>query len=103
MMPPSYGNMKNSNDETRRDIFKKKHQDLHKNGEKWMKETTNNCIPVVVATLIATVVFAAAFTISRLVNDLSRAELVQWTEQCRARFQPELNQAELEQAHEPLG
>ena len=60
-MPPSYENMKNSNGETPRDIFKKNHQDLLIKGKQWMKETANNCI--LVATLIATVVFTAAFTV----------------------------------------
>jgi uncharacterized membrane protein len=34
---------------------------LQENGEKWMKDTANYCM--LVATLIATVVFAAAFTV----------------------------------------
>ncbi|XP_059436321.1 ankyrin repeat-containing protein NPR4-like [Corylus avellana] len=61
IMPPSYVNMKNIEGEIPRDIFKKKHQNLHEEGEKWMKKTANNCI--LVATLIATVVFAALFTV----------------------------------------
>jgi hypothetical protein len=53
--------MKNSKGETPKDIFKKEHKDLQEKGEKWMKETANNCM--LVATLIATVVFAATFTV----------------------------------------
>jgi hypothetical protein len=53
--------MKNSDKETPSDIFIKEHQELYKKGEKWMKETANYCM--LVATLIATVVFAAAFTV----------------------------------------
>jgi hypothetical protein len=60
-VPPSYLTMKNSKGETPKDIFKKEHKDLQEKGEKWMKETANNCM--LVATLIATVVFAATFTV----------------------------------------
>ncbi|XP_059436336.1 ankyrin repeat-containing protein ITN1-like [Corylus avellana] len=61
IVPPSYVNMKNSNGETPLDIFEREHKYLQEKGEKWMKQTANNCI--LVATLIATVVFAAAFTV----------------------------------------
>ncbi|GKA96263.1 ankyrin repeat-containing domain, PGG domain protein [Tanacetum coccineum] len=37
------------------------HKELVKQGERWMKETASQCM--VVATLIATIVFAAAFTV----------------------------------------
>jgi hypothetical protein len=37
------------------------HKDLQKDGEKWMKDTANYCM--LVATLIATVIFAIAFTV----------------------------------------
>jgi hypothetical protein len=62
IVPPSDVNKKNSKNETPRDIFKKAHKDLHEKGEKWMKKTATNFM--LVATLIATVVFTAAFTIS---------------------------------------
>nr|XP_043638584.1 uncharacterized protein LOC122609701 [Erigeron canadensis] len=61
MIPPSYRERKNNDNEIPRDIFTKKHEDLVKNGEKWMKETAAQCM--VVGTLIATIVFAAAFTL----------------------------------------
>ncbi|KAL3747108.1 hypothetical protein ACJRO7_015967 [Eucalyptus globulus] len=41
--------------------FVKNHQNLLENGEKWIKDTANSCM--LVSTLIATVLFAAAFTI----------------------------------------
>ncbi|KAI4380802.1 hypothetical protein MLD38_006950 [Melastoma candidum] len=41
--------------------FKVSHDDMRKNGEQWMKDTSNSCM--LVAALIATVVFAAAFTV----------------------------------------
>ncbi|XP_035541954.1 uncharacterized protein LOC109021318 [Juglans regia] len=44
-----------------RDIFVKTHEELQKNGEQWMRNTANSCM--VVAALIATVVFPAAFTV----------------------------------------
>jgi hypothetical protein len=53
--------MKNTNQKTPWELFIKKHEGLKKQGEQWMKDTTNYCI--FVATLIATVVFAAAFTV----------------------------------------
>jgi hypothetical protein len=61
MMPPSYLNKKNTRDQTPQDIFTKTHKELREDGEKWMKDTSNYCM--LVATLIATVVFAAAFTV----------------------------------------
>jgi hypothetical protein len=60
-VPPPYVNMRNLKDETPWDIFRKKHKELRKDGEKWMKDTANYCM--LVATLIATMVFAAAFTV----------------------------------------
>ena len=54
-------NKKNSEKQTPKEIFKKAHEDLQKHGEKWLKYTANNCM--LVATLIATVIFAAAFTV----------------------------------------
>ncbi|KAK3438682.1 hypothetical protein EUGRSUZ_C03334 [Eucalyptus grandis] len=41
--------------------FVENHQNLLENGEKWIKDTSNSCM--LVSTLIATVLFAAAFTI----------------------------------------
>ncbi|KAK3438691.1 hypothetical protein EUGRSUZ_C03352 [Eucalyptus grandis] len=40
--------------------FVEKHKDLLESGEKWVKDTSNSCM--LVSTLIATVLFAAAFT-----------------------------------------
>ncbi|KAF8036203.1 hypothetical protein BT93_C2032 [Corymbia citriodora subsp. variegata] len=42
-------------------IFVEDHKELLKNGEKWVKDTSNSCM--LVSTLIATVLFAAAFTV----------------------------------------
>lgn len=53
--------MKNSKGQTPGDIFTEKHEHLQKEGKQWMKDTANNCM--IVATLITTVVFTAAFTV----------------------------------------
>ncbi|XP_044478642.1 ankyrin repeat-containing protein NPR4-like [Mangifera indica] len=43
------------------DHFTVNHKTLSEEGEKWMKNTANSCM--IVSTLVATVVFAAAFTV----------------------------------------
>lgn len=50
-------------------IFTQEHNELRKEGEQWMKDTSHSCM--LIATLIATVVFAAAFTVpgGNLSND----------------------------------
>ncbi|KAI3821762.1 hypothetical protein L1987_09334 [Smallanthus sonchifolius] len=57
MVPPMYRKRKNEKGETPKDLFVKKHVALVSKGEDWM----NNYM--LVATLIATIVFAAAFTL----------------------------------------
>nr|XP_023903616.1 ankyrin repeat-containing protein ITN1-like [Quercus suber] len=63
IVPPSYLQKKSIDKEgkTPWDLFTETHNDLKTRGETWMKDTANYCM--VVATLIATVVFAAAFTV----------------------------------------
>ncbi|KAI3934711.1 hypothetical protein MKW98_027342 [Papaver atlanticum] len=51
----------NRNGDTAQSIFTEEHKDLVVKGEKWMKDTSGSCM--LVAALIATVAFAAAFTI----------------------------------------
>ncbi|XP_042477778.1 ankyrin repeat-containing protein ITN1-like [Macadamia integrifolia] len=58
--PSAFSEHVNSNGLKPREVFTEEHQDLVKKGEKWMKDTANSCM--VVATLIATFTFAAAFT-----------------------------------------
>ena len=60
-MPPSYLTMKNSNNLTPWELFTIEHENLRVEGEKWMKVAVN--FYIVVATLIAGVAFAAAFTV----------------------------------------
>ncbi|KAF5790994.1 putative ankyrin repeat-containing domain, PGG domain, ankyrin repeat-containing domain superfamily [Helianthus annuus] len=61
MIPPSYRERRNKDGLTPHELFTKEHKDLLAQGEKWMKETSSQCM--VVAALIATIVFAAAFTV----------------------------------------
>ncbi|XP_042487981.1 uncharacterized protein LOC122068154 isoform X2 [Macadamia integrifolia] len=58
---PLYTETKNLEVRTPAMMFTEEHANLVKQGEKWMKNTASSCM--VVATLIATVVFAAAFTV----------------------------------------
>ncbi|KAF3961104.1 hypothetical protein CMV_014244 [Castanea mollissima] len=61
IVPPSYIKMKNSKKQTPKELFAEEHKKLLKEGEKWMKSTATSCM--LVATLIATVVFAAVITV----------------------------------------
>ncbi|KAI3864267.1 hypothetical protein MKX03_006100 [Papaver bracteatum] len=61
MLPEEYKFMRNNSGETAQTIFTEEHKKLVEKGEKWLKETSGSCM--VVAALIATVAFAAAFTV----------------------------------------
>ncbi|KAK1592792.1 hypothetical protein Q3G72_030447 [Acer saccharum] len=61
MMQHSLRETKNSKGQTPRELFTIEHKKLLHSGEEWMKNTAKSCM--VVATLIATVVFSAAFTV----------------------------------------
>ncbi|XP_050262516.1 ankyrin repeat-containing protein ITN1-like isoform X4 [Quercus robur] len=58
---PSLLKTQNSKNLTPWDLFTMEHENLRRDGEKWMKNTAKNCM--LVATLITTVVYAAAFTV----------------------------------------
>ncbi|XP_042509764.1 uncharacterized protein LOC122085411 [Macadamia integrifolia] len=58
---PPYRDQQNSSGLKPRELFKREHKELLKEGETWMKDTANSCM--VVAALIATFTFAAVFTI----------------------------------------
>ncbi|KAI3667112.1 hypothetical protein L6452_42160 [Arctium lappa] len=60
-VPPYCREEKNDAGCTPLQLFIKNHQDLVSEGEKWMKETANQCM--VVSALITTIVFSVAFTI----------------------------------------
>ncbi|KAK3220223.1 hypothetical protein Dsin_014193 [Dipteronia sinensis] len=65
---PNLREWKNMKDETAKDVFRKEHKELAEQGERWMKDTADSCM--LVSTLIATVLFAAAFTIpGGIIND----------------------------------
>ena len=53
---PSFQKVRNSDNLTQWDLFTKEHENIRREGEKWMKDTANYCM--LVATLITTVVFA---------------------------------------------
>lgn len=61
MLPEEYKFMINNSGDTAQMIFTEEHKKLVEKGEKWLKETSGSCM--VVAALIATVAFAAAFTV----------------------------------------
>ncbi|XP_026429907.1 uncharacterized protein LOC113326385 [Papaver somniferum] len=56
-----YKYTRNEDGNTAKFVFTEQHKDLVEKGDKWMKDTSGSCM--VVATLIATVAFAAAFTV----------------------------------------
>ncbi|WMV44239.1 hypothetical protein MTR67_037624, partial [Solanum verrucosum] len=61
LVPPFLLKVKNYDEKTPRELFTEEHKQLLKDGEKWMKDTANSCM--LVASLIATVVFAVGFTV----------------------------------------
>ncbi|XP_071719176.1 uncharacterized protein [Rutidosis leptorrhynchoides] len=61
IVPPSYKERKNADNLTPHELFTKEHKDLVRQDEKWMKTIAGQCM--VVAALIATMVFTAAYTI----------------------------------------
>ncbi|KAM1040653.1 hypothetical protein ACFX15_029399 [Malus domestica] len=67
IVQPPFIDMKNKQGKTPRELFTSEHEDLLRKGESWMKDTANSCM--LVSTLIATVVFSAAFSIPGGIND----------------------------------
>ncbi|KAK2662938.1 hypothetical protein Ddye_001512 [Dipteronia dyeriana] len=61
VVQPLYAEAKNKKEKTPRALFSEQHVELMGKGEEWMKTTAESCM--IVAALIATVVFAAAFTV----------------------------------------
>ncbi|KAL4572471.1 hypothetical protein LXL04_019248 [Taraxacum kok-saghyz] len=60
ILPPTFREKKNTAGLTPHEVFTNNHKDLFLKGEEWMKETAGQLM--VVASLIATISFAAAFT-----------------------------------------
>ncbi|XP_059631629.1 uncharacterized protein LOC132274379 isoform X2 [Cornus florida] len=69
MVPSSYRILANEKGETPPVLFSKWHSELVKEGEKWLRDTATSC--TIVATLIVTVMFAAAFTLPGGTDDES--------------------------------
>lgn len=61
IVQPKYKEMVNLHNKTPQALFSDQHKKLVEQGEKWMKETAESC--TVVAALIATIMFSAAFTV----------------------------------------
>ncbi|XP_062016267.1 ankyrin repeat-containing protein At5g02620-like isoform X1 [Rosa rugosa] len=61
IVQPQYIEMENQQGKTPQELFTKEHRALMRQGESWMKDTATSCL--LVATIIATVVFSAAFSI----------------------------------------
>ncbi|KAJ0015174.1 hypothetical protein Pint_21559 [Pistacia integerrima] len=61
LVMPSFRELKNSEGKTPRELFTSTHACLQKDGEKWMRSIASQCL--LVATIIATVVFQPAFTV----------------------------------------
>ncbi|KAL2474108.1 Ankyrin repeat family protein [Forsythia ovata] len=71
---PSDIKMKNNEGKTPKELFSDEHKKLREAGEDWMKDTATSCM--VVAALIATVAFAAAFTVPGGNNDDTGAPIL---------------------------
>ncbi|WKA01372.1 hypothetical protein VitviT2T_019654 [Vitis vinifera] len=67
IVPPIFKDLTNSDGKKASEVFSQQHADLVKEGEKWMKEIATSSS--VVAALIVTIMFAAAFTIPGGNND----------------------------------
>ena len=61
VIPSHYVTLRNKKGKTAEELFKENHEDQLTNAQKWIKETTQSCSTV--AALVATVVFAAAYTV----------------------------------------
>ncbi|KAL2921658.1 Ankyrin repeat-containing protein ITN1 [Bienertia sinuspersici] len=61
LVQPQLAEAQNTDMETPRTLFTKEHKELRKEGEEWMRKTASSCS--FVATLIASVVFAAALKV----------------------------------------
>ncbi|KAI3911943.1 hypothetical protein MKW98_010887 [Papaver atlanticum] len=61
MLPPHMLTLKNRNNQYAYQVYSETHRDLREQGERWVKEGSSNCM--LISTLIATVMFASAFTV----------------------------------------
>ncbi|KAJ0017159.1 hypothetical protein Pint_12110 [Pistacia integerrima] len=70
VVKPFYRKKKNSSGKTPQELFTEEHKDLLRAGESWMKNTATSCM--LVATIITSVIFAAAFTVPGGYEDKTR-------------------------------
>ncbi|XP_028959185.1 uncharacterized protein [Malus domestica] len=75
IVPPHYIIHHNKKDKTAEELFNDWHDQLLEEAQKWVKETAQSCSTV--AVLVATVVFAAAYTIPGGTNDQNGLPLFQ--------------------------
>ncbi|CAK7351523.1 unnamed protein product [Dovyalis caffra] len=61
VIPSHYATLPNKKGDTAKELFEKSHKDQLENAQKWIKDTAQSCSTV--AALVATVVFAAAYTV----------------------------------------
>ncbi|PNX56429.1 ankyrin repeat plant-like protein, partial [Trifolium pratense] len=66
-MMPAQIKMRNSNGLTAQELFSNEHEKLRENAESWMKKTAESCM--LISTVIATGVFAAAASLPGGTND----------------------------------
>ncbi|KAH6758243.1 hypothetical protein C2S51_018478 [Perilla frutescens var. frutescens] len=69
MLPVRYIEEKNKDEQTPRDLFVATHEKLLEESKAWMKSTADSCM--LIATIILTVVYAAAFTVPGGNNEAS--------------------------------
>lgn len=74
---PLYTKEKNKKRQKPKELFTIQHKRLLREGESWMKSTANSCM--IVSTLIATVVFAAAFSLPGGNNNSGTPNNLQYT------------------------
>ncbi|KAK3188530.1 hypothetical protein Dsin_028091 [Dipteronia sinensis] len=67
IMPSYFTQHHDKNNKTAKELFRQKHETQLQEAQKWIKETSQSCSGV--AVLVATVVFAAAFTVPGGNND----------------------------------
>ncbi|XP_052197236.1 ankyrin repeat-containing protein ITN1-like [Diospyros lotus] len=66
-LTPMFRKLRNKDKKTPEDLFKETHKDLKKEARDWLKDIAQSCS--VVATLIVTIMFTAAFTVPGGEND----------------------------------
>jgi len=76
-MPPAQIRYRNCEGYTAQELFSKEHEQLRENAESWMKKTAESCM--LIATVIATGVFAAATTLPGGTDDSGKPNYLKKT------------------------